>query len=760
MRRFLKARYLALFLANVLVLAILLSHSSVATLRARPARPEGRKVDPDSIAVTAKLERYQYELVNDRTLLVTATGTGTVYLVKDDQTVLAGADVRFQLPRFGISGAMTPGEPGAYNYRISEQIRITSPLPLLDTRGWQVRDLRIESGGQDRTGRLALDETTASAFNFTRKDVSAAGLGVFRSPRAYSITSDSRLTFRVLKADGKPAANLTATIELPQRNYRETFSTDANGWVHIDRVDELQLTVQGGDLVTINGPVVIYPPSDPDTLFWWEDPTPRCDMDLRALDRRLAVKPGETARFGFEVINLGNRPDDYTIGVEGVPESWVEVEYGGVVNILPFFGQTVYVNVTPERSPDTKMGNRRITFTATAACGGEKNAVADVKVQEFRAAEVDIVGSDVLPDRKVDPALAHEARQAGDEGMVTAILRSGAPLPDGARQEVENLGGLVRQQFGVINGMAVQIPVSKLDQLAQLGWVARLDQNKVYRATLDRSVPAMGAPALWNLGYTGAGVNVAVLDTGVDYTHPALAGHVVKGPDLINNDNDPMDGHGHGTHVAGIIASQDQRRRGVAPGATIIAVKVLSDEGYGSDEQIIAGIDWAVMHGADVINLSLGGPGGGGADALAQAVDNAVKSGVVVVVAAGNSGPDFSTVGSPGDARLALTVGASDNDRQLQSWSSRGPTLDGRQKPDVVAPGSGIVSLAPGGEWQPMDGTSMATPHVSGLAALLLQATGAEPLLIKDALKRTAQDLGNGPNQSGAGFVRPQAALE
>lgn len=229
---------------------------------------------------------------------------------------------------------------------------------------------------------------------------------------------------------------------------------------------------------------------------------------------------------------------------------------------------------------------------------------------------------------------------------------------------------------------------------------------------------------------------------------------------FVNNDNDPMDGHGHGTHVAGTIASRDAERRGMAPGATIMAVKVLSDDGSGTEEGVIAGMEWAVLKGADVINLSLGGPGSGGYDPLSQAVDNAVKSGVLVVVAAGNSGPDFTTIGSPGDARLALTVGATNNQRNLTDWSSRGPTLDGRAKPDVVAPGDEIISSVPRGQWESMSGTSMATPHVAGVGALLVQATRAEPLLIKEGLKKTAIDLKQGLNNSGAGFINPAGALE
>lgn len=249
-------------------------------------------------------------------------------------------------------------------------------------------------------------------------------------------------------------------------------------------------------------------------------------------------------------------------------------------------------------------------------------------------------------------------------------------------------------------------------------------------------------------------------DIGVDYNHPALRDHVVKGPNFADGNNDPFDDYGHGTHVAGIIASRDHVYKGVAPGATIMAVKVLNSRGEGTEAGVIAGVDWAVRHGAKVINLSLGTVGAGGLDPLSQAVDNAVKSGVVVAVAAGNSGPDFSSIGSPGDARLALTVGATDNDRSLMSWSSRGPTLDGRQKPDVLAPGYGIMSSVPGGKFDTMSGTSMATPHVAGLAALLVQATHAEPLLIREGLKKTAASVGLGPNEQGAGFVNPAGALD
>lgn len=753
----LRLRQAALALAGLLALALLCSSGSVVMLKADATGAQGRAVASDSIALTGRLDRYEYDLEDDRTVLVTATGTGHAYLMGPDQWALTGATVNFHLPRPGISGRMAPDGPGKYSYTLTERIRLRAPLPFLETRGWRVRDVKIVVDGTDETHRLNLAANTASARNFHRKDVTGAGIGVFTAPRLFEITARTELSFRVLKADGSPAADLAAEVELPDRGYRETIRTDSEGWVRINRTDLLELRVKGGDLVEIQGPIFIELPEDESTLFWWEDPTERCEMDLRSQQERLAVEPGETAVFGFEVINRGNRPDTYRFQVDGLPPAWVEIEYGAL-ELYPFFGQVVYVNVTPERAPETKVGTRRFTFTAKGACETLTEGSA-VKVVEFHQGDLDIHGSGASPGPKLAAELRREMAFGPADREVRVIVRSGSPLPAGAAGEVERLGGKVSREFRLIHGLAAALPAGKLDALARLGWVERVDQDGEVKAMLARSVPATGAPELWALGYDGTGVKVAVVDTGVDYTHPALAGRVELGPDFANNDHDPRDGHGHGTHVAGIIASRDETRRGVAPGVTIQAIKVLSDEGSGSESGVIAGVEWAVLHGAKVINLSLGGPGSGGYDALAQAVDNAVKSGVVVAVAAGNGGPDFTTVGSPGDARLAVTVGATNSDRALMDWSSRGPTLDGRTKPDVLAPGDAIVSSIPGG-WAEMTGTSMSTPHVAGVAALLVQATGAEPLLIKESLRKTALDLGHGPNKSGAGFIQPAAALE
>jgi len=284
---------------------------------------------------------------------------------------------------------------------------------------------------------------------------------------------------------------------------------------------------------------------------------------------------------------------------------------------------------------------------------------------------------------------------------------------------------------------------------------------------LDASVPLIGAPRVWEVGYRGRGITVAVVDTGVDQTHPDLAGRVTQTKDITGEGY--RDGHGHGTHVAGIIAGNGQasggRYRGVAPEAEIMAAKVLRSDGSGLTSDVMAGIEWAVEHGAKIINLSLGAAVPcDGTDALSVMCDAAVDRGVVVCVAAGNAGPAAGTVGPPGCARKVITVGATDKSDQVTGFSSRGPTADGRTKPDVCMPGLAITSLRASGTsmgtvlndyYTSASGTSMATPHCSGAVALLLQARPSlTPAAVKDLLMNTAKNLGVDANAQGAGRVQ------
>jgi subtilisin family serine protease len=288
----------------------------------------------------------------------------------------------------------------------------------------------------------------------------------------------------------------------------------------------------------------------------------------------------------------------------------------------------------------------------------------------------------------------------------------------------------------------------------------------------------IGAPAAWDAGYDGNGVTVAVLDTGVDASHPDLAGVVTAAKNFSPSDN-LADHVGHGTHVASTIAGSGRKSsgkyRGVAPGTKIISGKVLDDDGNGQESDIIAGMEWAARSGAKIANLSLGGTDTPGADATETAVNAlSAATGVLFVIAAGNEGPDAASVGTPGSADAALTVGAVDRNSTLADFSSRGPRVgDGAIKPDVTAPGVDITAAAvPGslidqqyGQSPPgyttISGTSMATPHVAAAAAILAQEhPDWNGQRIKAALMASAVDNGYTPYEQGAGQVNLAKAIK
>ncbi|MEU5160606.1 S8 family serine peptidase [Streptomyces sp. NPDC020875] len=288
---------------------------------------------------------------------------------------------------------------------------------------------------------------------------------------------------------------------------------------------------------------------------------------------------------------------------------------------------------------------------------------------------------------------------------------------------------------------------------------------------LDRTTTQIGAPAAWSRSYDGTGVRIAVLDTGIDGTHPDLAGRVVAERDFSGS-ADAKDRNGHGTHVASTAAGRgvkDARFKGVAPGATLINGKVLGDSGGGAYSDVVAGIEWAVAQGADVVNMSLGGEDTPGIDPLEEAVNRlSAQRGVLFAVAAGNWGPGAGWVSTPGSADAALTVGAVDDNDVLAEFSSRGPAAwGGPVKPDVTAPGVAVTAAAATGT-APQDppgyathsGTSMATPHVAGAAAVLRQQnptwTGDR---IKALLTGTAKPGAYTPHEQGAGRIALDRAI-
>nr|ANO42137.1 peptidase [Streptomyces sp. SAT1] len=268
--------------------------------------------------------------------------------------------------------------------------------------------------------------------------------------------------------------------------------------------------------------------------------------------------------------------------------------------------------------------------------------------------------------------------------------------------------------------------------------VAKVWLDGKRQGTLDRSVPQIGAPTAWAAGYDGTGVKVAVLDTGIDKSHPDLADQVIAERNFSDS-ADTTDHYGHGTHVASIVAGTGAgsggRYKGVAPGAKLLIGKVIDDRNQGEESGIVAGMEWAVAQGADIVNLSLGAEDTPDIDPLEEAIDRlSSTTDTLFVVAAGNEGKGERTIDSPGSAEAALTVGAVDKADKLADFSGRGPRVgDGGVKPDLTAPGVAVTAAAAAGSvlageypsgtpgYATLDGTSMASPHVAGAAALLAQ---------------------------------------
>lgn len=342
-------------------------------------------------------------------------------------------------------------------------------------------------------------------------------------------------------------------------------------------------------------------------------------------------------------------------------------------------------------------------------------------------------------------------------------LRQG-PVARGEIKAQSVLGMATRYQllpFRALKADAAEIARLSEDPSVDMIWA-----DLPVHSWLDEAVPLIAVPRVWQSAFTGKGVKVAILDTGIDGAHPDFRGRVAAWKDFVDPDgpkaDEPRDPNGHGTHVAGIVAgsgrASEGRFRGVAPEVDLIVARVLDEAGNGRTSTVMAGVEWAVEQGAQVINISLGGPPfpSDGTDALSYLCNAAVDQGVVVCAAAGNLGPSGHTVGSPGAAAKVITVGACEGDRlspvdRVARFSSRGPTADGRSKPDLVFPGVGIVSARSGGttlgevqgeHYTALSGTSQATPLATGTVALVLEANPRlQPAEVKRRLVQGAEAL-------------------
>jgi subtilisin len=337
---------------------------------------------------------------------------------------------------------------------------------------------------------------------------------------------------------------------------------------------------------------------------------------------------------------------------------------------------------------------------------------------------------------------------------------------------VESAGGKGVKELRDLDMLKAIIPGNELASLAHNpaiefietdGHSEIADENTTIEYSASWGLQDIGVEPAHSLNYTGKGVKIAVLDTGIDYTHPDLAPNYKGGYDFINNDDDPMDDNGHGTHVAGILAAARDGKGivGVAPDAELYAVKVSDNQGKGSFSGLIEGINWAIENHMNVVTMSITGQGG--SQALAKAVDTAYGDGLILLAAVGNGVGNSNTILYPAGYDDVIGVGSVDKENNLSLFSLTGSDVE------FVGPGSGIKSTWLDGKYAVLSGTSMATPFVTGTIALLLgsnekawNATGAvngdgkwTNEEIREVLRNTAKDLGaNGKDNSyGYGLV-------
>lgn len=338
-------------------------------------------------------------------------------------------------------------------------------------------------------------------------------------------------------------------------------------------------------------------------------------------------------------------------------------------------------------------------------------------------------------------------------------------------------------RFSIISGFAANMTAAQIRGLAHTPGIFRLEPDSSVTTTIESATAEFGTDAARTAyGVDGTGITICIPDTGVDPNHEQLdSGKVVGFIDYVGQQTNAYDDQGHGTHVASIAAGDGGGPgtspnaalfAGVAPGASILSAKVLDSAGSGAESNIVLAVQWCVDQGADIISLSLGtAEGADGADAMSQAVNNAVEvHGVAVVVAAGNSGDGAVTTLAPGNAASAITVGAvaesvapvgtarHSNGIHLAGFSSRGPTATGLMKPDVVAPGVTITAAQANSStgYITSSGTSMATPFVAGTLALALDQNAAlTAAQLKTLVTSTAQDRGvpGHDNNWGAGLL-------
>lgn len=381
---------------------------------------------------------------------------------------------------------------------------------------------------------------------------------------------------------------------------------------------------------------------------------------------------------------------------------------------------------------------------------------------------------------------------AMSDQKVSVILHSHTSCDDRCQEILDRLGAEIKYEYPLIDSFSIEIPSSKLVELASARYVKYIAADISVKTQMDIASQEVKANVLNKSGYKGKNIGIAIIDTGIyphgDFLRPTNRIKVFK--DFVEKKELPYDDNGHGSFVAGVAAGNGFLSRGkyqgIAPEADIIALKALNKDGSGNTSDILAAMQWVSDHQKEnnirVLSMSLGTDAKrlSANDAMVRGVEALWNKGITIVVAAGNSGPQPSTITSPGISPKVITVGAVDDKRTPQisddtiaEFSSRGP-VGMRIKPDVVAPGVKVVSVNSDKEYKSgqrnissavpyttMSGTSVATPVVSGSVALLLEKYPSwTPNQIKEALMDNAVPIVKNGNAEGRGIINLEGILK
>ena len=355
-------------------------------------------------------------------------------------------------------------------------------------------------------------------------------------------------------------------------------------------------------------------------------------------------------------------------------------------------------------------------------------------------------------------------------------------------KDVQNTDSGTLHPYPSISCCSTKLSIEKIEHLLDnCSHIKKIFFDRKVTALLDTATSSIHSDQLQRAGLTGKDVTIAVIDTGI-HPHTDLQGRIKGFKDFINNRTAPYDDNGHGTHCAGDAVGNGAlsagKYKGPAPEANLVGVKVLNKMGSGSLSTVISGVDWCIQNQArlniDILSLSLGSEAQQSAkeDPVVKAVEKAWDNGMVVCVAAGNAGSRPSTISSPGISPKVITVGAADDrntvvrtDDKVADFSSRGPTIDGLIKPDLVTPGVNIISLRSprsfldktnpsarvGSNYFSLSGTSMATPICAGVVAQMLQRNpNQSPDNIKLQLINACEDMGQDSNSQGNGYLNAE----